>query len=513
MVRATRFITLLGAAWLGGCGLLPGASGPSPTTSRGPDCATWEGPSAPSLLATSPELRARLRGLAERGAVAVRFERVGCELQVELLDTCAVEASYQFDFRPGPESHRRLVQPLEVLDAAPIGGLRWLPLLEKRGTLGVTQASLGSLRLPVPLRLPKEALAAEGCRGATHLVTGIELGRFRVIAGAAPEVDAALSGRARAAPSAIEVVAEVGDGEACTRAAREARPVIGCDEPLFIRLLAVGRAQSETSELSSMISVAAGPFTRGEDGADPDRGPSRTVHLEAFEIDRFEVSAGEYAACAAAGACAPTEAGPFCTSGVLGKERHPVNCIDYPRAAAYCAFVGKRLPTEAEWEKAARLPRGAVFDWGDEWPPPRGAGNFADETAARAFPYWSRIEGYVDGHAGTAPVDAFLSGALPQASGNVSEWVADFYDPSYYGKGPDRSPDGPKRGTHRVVRGGNFGGASPDELKLTRRDAREPQRASMYFGVRCARDAPRDGSSAAQGTLPEGDGPPPVKKR
>lgn len=508
-----RLLILLGTAELGGCGLLPSASGPGAAPGRGPDCAAWEGPTAPSLLATSPELRARLRGLAERGAVAVRFQRAGCELQVELLEACAVQASYQFDFRPSPETHRRLAQPLEVLDAAPIGGLRWLPLLERHGALGVTQASSGSLRLPVPLRLPKDALGADGCRGATHLVTGIELGRFRVVAGSAREVDAALGGPASSAPSgaprALQVVAAVGDAEACTRAAREARPVIGCDEPLRLRLLAVGGAQPETAELSALISVPAGPFTRGEEGAAPDRGPRRIIHLEAFEIDRFEVSAGEYAACVAAGACEATETGPFCTSGVLGKERHPVNCIDYRRAAAYCAFVGKRLPTEAEWERAARPASGAAFEWGSEWPPASGAGNFADETAARAFPYWSRIDRYVDGHAGTAPVDAFMAGPLPQASGNVSEWVADYYDPSYYAKGPDRSPEGPKRGTHRVVRGGNFGSAAPDELKLTRRDARDPKRASMYFGVRCA----RSGTGAEPGALPEGDGPPPGEPR
>lgn len=502
--HSALLLALLGPA----CGLLPSSSGPVSAPARGPDCAAWEGPTAPSLFATSPELRARLRGQAERGAVLVRFARVGCDLRVELLEDCPVAASYQFDLAPGPETTVRLSQPLAVLDAAPIGGLGWLPLLEKHGALGLVHASLGALKLPVPLRLPKDALAAPGCKGATHLVTAIQLGRFRAFAGSAPEVDAILAGRSASGPGSIESVAQVGDPESCTRAMREARPVIGCDEPLLIRLLAVSGAQSDAQELSAMLSVPAGAFLRGEDGADPDRAPARSIHLDAFEIDRFEVTAGEYAACVAAGTCAATDAGPFCTSGVLGKERHPINCIDYPRAAAYCAFVGKRLPTEAEWEKAARLPKGRLFGWGDTWPPPKGAGNFADETAARAFPHWSHIASYVDGHAGTAPVDAFSNEGLAQASGNVSEWVADFYDAHFYAKGPDRNPRGPKRGSHRLVRGGNFGSAEPDALKLTRRDARDPRRSSMYFGVRCARDA----EASRPDPLPEGDEAAPSKR-
>ena len=254
--------------------------------------------------------------------------------------------------------------------------------------------------------------------------------------------------------------------------------------------------------MSPLILIPAGPFMRGEDGAAEDRSPARSITLDAFEIDRFEVTAAEYAGCVTAGACAPTDEGPFCTVGVLGKERHPVNCIDHTRAAAYCAFAGKRLPTESEWEKAARAPDGRLFDWGNQWPPPKGAGNFADLTAARAFPYWTRIGDYMDGHAGTAPVDAFAAVGVAQASGNVSEWVSDVYDEAYYEKGPDQNPTGPKRGSYHVVRGGHFGSGELDQLKLTRRDARSPGRSSIYFGVRCARTPVVEPEDAP---LPEGD--------
>lgn len=511
MVRSTfsglRWLPVSVGLCTAACGIF-GASGRhvAPPPSTGPDCAAWEGPSAPTLYAAPSELRAAIRRQAEQGAVAVRFQRAGCDLRIEILESCLVAATYNFELRPGAETKQRLGQPLEILNAASIAGLGWVPLLEKPGAVGLVAARLGALRLPVPLRLPRNALDAEGCRGATHLVSAIELGRFRAFAGTAPEVDRVLAGQPPSAPGALETIAEVGAPESCTRAAREARPLIGCDEPLALHLMAVSGTQVESAAVSSMVSIPDGSFMRGEDGAAKDRAPARSIHVDAFEIDRFEVTAAEYAACVTAGSCAAPESGPFCTAGVLGKERHPVNCIDHSRAAAYCAFAGKRLPTEAEWEKAARAPDGRLFSWGNEWPPPKGAGNFADEIAARAFPYWTRINGYSDGYAATAPVDAFVGPTVAQTSGNVAEWVSDFYDDDYYEKGPDQNPTGPKRGVYFVVRGGHFGAGELDQLKLTRRDGRSAARASMYFGVRCARTPE---SPPGTGDLPEGEAPSP----
>lgn len=510
--KGRPLLALLAGLSVGSCGVLPtggGGGGSSPPPVRGPDCAAWEGPSVPTLFATSSELRAAVRRQAEQGAVAVRFARSGCDLRIEILEACVVAASYTFELRPGAPTKKRLVQPLEVLDAASIEGMSWVPMLQKYGAIGLERANLGALRLPVPLRLPVDALSSEACRGATHLVAAIELGRFRAVAGSVQEVDRALAGESAPGQSSAKLISSVGSADACAEAARRAQPFIGCDEPLALRLMPLSGAEVRKAEVSPMVLVPAGEFMRGEDGSAKDRGPARKIRLDAFEIDRYEVTAAEYAACITAGSCAPTDAGPFCTAGVLGKERHPVNCIDFPRAEAYCAFAKKRLPTEAEWEKAARGATGRIFEWGNEWPPRKGAGNFADEAAARAFPHWSRIVGYVDGHAATAPVDAFGAEGLAQASGNVSEWVADIYEDDYYAKGPDENPVGARRGSYRLVRGGHFGAALPDELKLTRRDARAPNRASMYFGVRCARTP---NAASAEDDLPEGEDPAPRKR-
>ena len=119
-----------------------------------------------------------------------------------------------------------------------------------------------------------------------------------------------------------------------------------------------------------MVFVPAGEFTMGSpDGqGDNDEHPQHTVYLNAFYIDKTEVTAAQYQRCVEAGACSAPDTGGYCTYGAAGKSDHPVNCVDWNQAVAFCRWAGKRLPTEAEWEKAARGTDGRVYPWGDQAP-------------------------------------------------------------------------------------------------------------------------------------------------
>ena len=174
-----------------------------------------------------------------------------------------------------------------------------------------------------------------------------------------------------------------------------------------------------------MVAVPAGKFFMGcNEQVDyecmPDEKPGRYVELPAFRIDAKEVSVAQYRRCVDAKACTAdglTEAfhggkeqpeyAQFCNWGKKGRDQHPINCITWSQAEAYCKWAGKRLPTEAEWERAARGTDGRKFPWGDEHPLGVKLANVADESARKHFPEWTSTRGYDDGFVGTAPVGSF----------------------------------------------------------------------------------------------------------
>jgi formylglycine-generating enzyme required for sulfatase activity len=181
---------------------------------------------------------------------------------------------------------------------------------------------------------------------------------------------------------------------------------------------------------------------------DLDETPQHTVYLDAFWIDRTEVTNAQYLKCVRAGAC-PT---PRCwDEPTYRAPEQPAPCITWDDAQAYAAWVGGRLPTEAEWEKAARGTDGRIYPWGDSPPDYRKAVSLSDRR--HALPV------------GSCPAGASPYGALDMA-GNLREWVADWYDEDYYGISPMRNPQGPESGEKRVLRGGSL--------------------YSLHRGIRCA---------------------------
>ncbi len=255
-------------------------------------------------------------------------------------------------------------------------------------------------------------------------------------------------------------------------------------------LLAVGavlvllpRPTVDDGPQPGMVRVPAGRFVMGCAVSDPECGPDEEprheVYLDTFDIDVTEVTAGAYRACVAAGVCPEpdTRGGDSCNWGRPGIDRHPANCIDWSDAVAYCAWAGKRLPTEAEWEKAARGTDGRIYPWGDA--PPDCTRAHMHGCAER----WQTLE------VGSLPAGASPYGALDM-SGNVWEWVSDWYSPDFYSGSPPVAPRGPIAGSHRVRRGGGSDFPAPCQRSSFRRsDSHSLESLTFHIfdlGFRCA---------------------------
>ncbi|NCO56930.1 MAG: formylglycine-generating enzyme family protein [Deltaproteobacteria bacterium] len=236
------------------------------------------------------------------------------------------------------------------------------------------------------------------------------------------------------------------------------------------------RQASPPVEIPGMVYIPAGPFQMGADDSFDDEQPAHQVELPGYYIDVYEVTVGEYRKFAAAtGRTLPVEL----DNPVMGKDELPVMDVTYEDAAAYAAWAGKRLPTEAEWEKAARGTDGRRYPWGNE-PVYHGGRQWACYSATLfANPIYTR----------TVPGDFYATDSSPfgvrNLAGNVAEWTADTYVPY---PGNDRPNRLYGTGVH-VIRGGGWD-SSPDLLRTTRRQAIAI--AGYHHngvGFRCAKDA------------------------
>jgi formylglycine-generating enzyme required for sulfatase activity len=215
-----------------------------------------------------------------------------------------------------------------------------------------------------------------------------------------------------------------------------------------------------------------------------DERPRRRVYVSAFDIDRYEVTRKDYLSCVAAAKCSLP---PSPTVKPFLDDRAPMVNVSWREAKRYCRWRGKRLPTEAEWEKAARGPHGKIWPWGDGW-----AKKMCNHGTLH--PVTARFDGdSSDGHYWVAPVGTHLTdrsfyGAFGMA-GNVTEWVADRYTITPHETKLDRiNPKGPSSGNHRVLKGGSWLGPR----FLTRAPSRlsyDPKKRESFIGFRCARDA------------------------
>lgn len=327
------------------------------------------------------------------------------------------------------------------------------------------------------------------------------------------------------APAAAWAVAQLGQADDDTLAALIAG-LDRSDYPLWVKGDLIGALTAVTGERfgydmaawsnwwqrrksndrDAMSNVPGGTFLMGSNSGEVSEKPIHRVNVRAFSIDRLETTNAEFAQfVTSTGHVTDAERngvgwhwdgewreikmanwrhphGP--KSSIGGLDRHPVVQVSWNDAQAYCRSRGKRLPTEAEWERAARGDGRRVYPWGDE--PPRKdmryLASYGNDRCCQAD--WG------DGYFFTAPVGSFPGGRSPfgveDLAGNVWEWVEDTFDENFYRRSPSANPVNDSKGKRKVIRGGGWGN-NPDGLRSTLRHANPPDIGLSMVGFRCAR--------------------------
>ncbi|MCQ4574314.1 MAG: SUMF1/EgtB/PvdO family nonheme iron enzyme [Candidatus Brocadiales bacterium] len=244
---------------------------------------------------------------------------------------------------------------------------------------------------------------------------------------------------------------------------------------------AMKKGLEEGRDKLDMVLIPAGEFIMGIENQREDSRPAHTVYLPAFYIDRYEVTnaqyyefleymkkTGDHSKCHKDESPGKDHTQREWKDPYYNNPEFPVSRIDWFDAYAYTAWAGKRLPTEAEWEKAARGPNGNWWPWGNVWDPNRC--NMGDEAK---------------------PVGSYEAGKSPYGcydmAGSVAEWVADWYDPFYYPTSSSSSPKGPEKDLRKCVRGGSRYGRG-FLLRTTYRKSEQPNLHNKAIGFRCVKD-------------------------
>jgi sulfatase modifying factor 1 len=264
-------------------------------------------------------------------------------------------------------------------------------------------------------------------------------------------------------------------------------PQTHADRGKMLALLAKSQAGNDAP--TDWVLVPGGEFEMGAEGAPatPDEGPKHRVYLDPFLFAKYEVTNRQYQSFIKATGhripenCCDAKYNLWRGYAMVdGVNDLPTINISWDDAAAYCKWIGGRLPTEAEWEKAARGTDGRTYPWGNE-PVTGNRANYSFDLV----PFW-------DGVATLAKVNQYEFGQSPygayEMAGNVWEWVQDWYDDSYYKNSPAKNPTGPSNGQERVLRGGSWRN-NAEMLRSSNRWKHQPSERRVYVGVRCAKDS------------------------
>ncbi|HSN03764.1 MAG TPA: SUMF1/EgtB/PvdO family nonheme iron enzyme [Nitrospira sp.] len=225
-----------------------------------------------------------------------------------------------------------------------------------------------------------------------------------------------------------------------------------------------------------MVLIPAGEFLMGSEDGLADSRPMHRVYVSAYWFDKYAVTNRRYRQCVEAGACPfPKDRSSYDDTA---RGDHPVTNVTWSQARGYCRWLGRRLPTEAEWEKAARGTDGRLYPWGNSDEVFKARAKTVDQQLMKT---------------GTDPVGTMDFAVSPYGVadlvGNVSEWVNDWYAEDYYRSAPARDPQGPVRGSFRVLRGGDSGDRSL-ELRASYRGWDDMTYWGPSLGFRCAEDLP-----------------------
>lgn len=235
-----------------------------------------------------------------------------------------------------------------------------------------------------------------------------------------------------------------------------------------------GLATMEGKDGMVLLYVPAGEFTMGSDNGEPVEKPVHKVYLDAFWIDQTEVTNEMYSKCVLAGQCDPPGASTMDYFRIPAYAKHPVVYVNWEMANTYCSWAGRRLPTEAEWEKAARGTDAFTYPWGE--------GIDCDKANYQSSCVHE-----------TSPVGSYVSYKSPYGvydmAGNVWEWVNDWYADGYYYNSPSSNPVGPDTGQYRSSRGGSWA-SDASNARSAFRGRLDPSSMSYYGGFRCARSLP-----------------------
>ena len=250
------------------------------------------------------------------------------------------------------------------------------------------------------------------------------------------------------------------------------------------------------------VLIPAGTFIMGSADGEPREKPPHRVKLSAFCMDKTEVTVAAYRQCTKEArngvTCAAPGTGTFCNGAAADRETHPINCVDWTQADTYCRWAGAALPTEAQWEYAARGTDGRKYPWGNTEPGPRLLNACGSECRAMGERLgakgWKVMYDTDDGAESTSPVGRYLEGKSPfgvlDMAGNVLEWVADWYGPyppegntiPEDPKGPETSPE-----SRRVIRGGGWDSSTAAWVRAANRFWNVVSIRYNNVGFRCSR--------------------------
>jgi formylglycine-generating enzyme required for sulfatase activity len=446
------------------------------------DCHADRPATEADLFGWDPGSRGKIATNAEEGAAVVHFEQRGCEIAIRVLDCTVANARYAY--QPYSEVQRKIARDeLDLYARFPVAAAHLRARVGGGRGLRADYRLVGIDKIGIQSSVGRGDLRGPGCAEATHLVSKIYRGSFAIGSASFAELEAKGELFGGGAAQRIEVFDSAGTVEACQQALQSQKRTAYCDAPLRLELRAIEGVESAPPPPATaaspapargacpagMVAIPSGTFSLGSTDAERER-PVHSVLLHDYCLDETEVTVRAYAGCVRAGTCRAPATDALCNAPGTGKDEHPQNCVAWTDASAYCHHAGKRLPTEAEWENAAR---GGVekraFPWGSTPPAAQSA----------CWDRWAR-------RAGTCRVKSSPAGAygLSDMAGNVWEWVADWYGP-YPGGSADW--EGPATGSRRVFRGGAWDTEVPGFLRGAHRDENVPEVQNPNLGLRCAK--------------------------